>query len=57
VAKSNRGTHWYNAYWHQRTLKSFVTKDVAQMSDWQLKIEDVKTPVEQLWLVARYTLG
>ena len=57
MAKSNRGTHWYNAYWHQRTLKSFVTKDVAQMSDWQLKIEDVKTPVDQLWLVARYTLG
>jgi hypothetical protein len=27
------------------------------MKDWQLKIGDVATPLEQLWLVARYTLG
>jgi hypothetical protein len=36
--------------------KTFVVKDVVQMNSWQLKIADVKTPLEQLWLVARYTL-
>jgi receptor-binding and translocation channel-forming TcA subunit of Tc toxin len=27
------------------------------MSNWQLNIKDVVTPLDQLWLVARYTLG
>jgi hypothetical protein len=39
------------------TMNSFVAKDVGTMSNWQLKIKDVTTPLDQLWLVARYTLG
>jgi hypothetical protein len=39
------------------TMKSFVANDVGQMSGWQLTINDMTTPLDQLWLVARYTLG
>jgi len=39
------------------TMKSFVANDVGQMSNWQLKIKDVNTNLDQLWLVVRYTLG
>jgi hypothetical protein len=39
------------------TMKSFIAKDVGQMSNWQLNIKDVTTQLDQLWLVARYTLG
>jgi hypothetical protein len=35
------------------TMKLFV---VGQMSGWQITINDV-TQLDQLWLVARYTLG
>jgi hypothetical protein len=38
-------------------MKSFVTQDVGPLSDWQLKIKDVTTQLDQLWLVARYTIG
>jgi hypothetical protein len=34
----------------------FVAHDVGAMSKWQLEIKDVTTPLDQLWLVARYTL-
>jgi hypothetical protein len=35
-------------------MKLFV---VGQMSGWQITINDVTTQLDQLWLVARYTLG
>jgi hypothetical protein len=39
-------------------MKSFVAKGVdCQLTSWQLKIADVKTAVDRLWLVVRYTLG
>ena len=38
-------------------MKSFVAKDVGQVSNWQLKINDMAAPLDQLWLVARYTVG
>ena len=38
-------------------MKSFVVTDVGLMSGWQLTINDVTTLLDQLWLVARYTLG
>jgi hypothetical protein len=38
--------------------KSFVaTGQQIPMSGWQLTISGVTTPLDQLWLVARYTLG
>jgi Tc toxin complex TcA C-terminal TcB-binding domain/ABC toxin N-terminal region/Neuraminidase-like domain len=40
-----------------RTMKSFLATDVGPMSGWQLTIDDIATPLDQLWLVARYTLG
>jgi hypothetical protein len=39
------------------TLDGFVAHDVGPMSKWQLEIKDVTTPLDQLWLVARYTLN
>jgi hypothetical protein len=39
------------------TMNSFVAHDVGPMSDWKLKIKDVTTQLDQLWLVSRYTLG
>ena len=41
------------------TMKSFVATNIGQipMYKWQLAISDVTTPLDQLWLVARYTLG
>jgi hypothetical protein len=42
---------------HLRYMKSFAAKDIScPMSSWQNKIDDVKTNVEQLRLVVRYTL-
>ena len=38
-------------------MNAFVAKDVGPMSKWQLKIQDVTTPMDQLWLVVRYALG
>jgi hypothetical protein len=38
-------------------MKSFVANDIGQMSNWQLKVKDVNTNLDQLWLVVRYTLG
>ena len=38
-------------------MKSFVVNDVGPMNGWQLTISDMTTPLDQLWLVARYTLG
>jgi hypothetical protein len=38
-------------------MKSFVANNVGQMSNWQFKIKDVTTQLDDLWLVARYTLG
>ena len=38
-------------------MKSFVAKDIGlPMSNWQIKINDVKVKIETLWLVARYIL-
>jgi Tc toxin complex TcA C-terminal TcB-binding domain len=39
------------------TMDSFVAHDVGPMSKWELEIKDVTTPLDQLWLVARYTLN
>ncbi len=40
------------------TMKSFAVKDINnQMTAWHLKIADLNTAVNQLWLVVRYTLG
>jgi len=39
-------------------IKSFVANgQQIQMSGWQLTIDGMTTPLDQLWLVARYTLG
>jgi receptor-binding and translocation channel-forming TcA subunit of Tc toxin/ABC toxin-like protein/neuraminidase-like protein len=39
------------------TMKSFAIKDASiQMSSWQLKINDVSTQIDTVWMVARYTL-
>jgi hypothetical protein len=39
-------------------VKSFVANgQQIQMSGWQLTIDGMTTPLDQLWLVARYTLG
>jgi len=38
-------------------MKSFVIKDTScAMTSWQLKIQDVNTPLEKMWLLARYVL-
>jgi hypothetical protein len=37
------------------TMKSFVAKDIGPLTAWQLKIGDITTAVDQLWLVAIYT--
>jgi hypothetical protein len=39
------------------TMKSFVIKDISSPIDnWQLKIQDVKTKLEKMWLLVRYVL-
>jgi Tc toxin complex TcA C-terminal TcB-binding domain len=39
------------------TMKSFVIKDISSPIDsWQLKIQDVKTKLEKMWLLIRYVL-
>ena len=39
------------------TMKSFVAKDInCALSDWQIKIQDMKVEPDKLWLVARYVL-
>lgn len=39
------------------TMKSFVIKDNnLPMNSWQLKIQDVKTEIDRLWLLVRYVL-
>lgn len=39
------------------TMKSFVIKDLGiPVGSWQLKIEDVKTKIEKMWLLVRYVL-
>ncbi len=39
------------------SLKSFTADDQSvTVSDWQIRITDTRTPVDQLWLVFRYTL-
>jgi hypothetical protein len=39
------------------TMKSFVTKDNSvAMDSWQLKIKDVKTVLDKLWLIVRYKI-
>lgn len=39
------------------TMKSFVIKDMSSPIDsWQLKIQDVKTKLEKMWLLVRYVL-
>lgn len=38
-------------------MKSFVIKDIScPITSWQLKIQDVKTELDKLWLLVRYTL-
>ncbi len=38
-------------------MKSFVIKDVnIPMTSWQLKIQEVETQLDQLWLLVRYVL-
>lgn len=40
------------------TLKSFVTKDNnVPIDTWQLKIQDVRTELDNLWLIIRYKLS
>jgi hypothetical protein len=39
------------------TMDGFVAHDVGPMSKWQLEIKDITTPLDQLWLVARYALS
>ncbi len=39
------------------TMKAFVIKDNnLPMNSWQLKIQDVKTKIDKLWLLVRYVL-
>lgn len=39
------------------TMKSFVIKgEDIQMSSWQMKIQDVNTEIDKLWLLVRYGL-
>jgi hypothetical protein len=38
-------------------MDGFVAHDVGPMCKWQLEIKDVTTPLDQLWLVARYTIN
>ena len=39
-------------------MNAFVAKGVGcPLKGWQIKIADINTPVEQLWLVVRYSLG
>ena len=39
------------------TMKSFVIKDTScPMTNWQLKIQDVTTEIDKLWLLVRYVL-
>ena len=39
------------------TMKSFSSKDIGHpLSDWQIKVKDVKVELEKLWLVVRYVL-
>jgi len=39
------------------SLKSFASSGIdAPMKDWQIQIQDVKTPITKLWLLVRYTL-
>jgi peptidoglycan hydrolase-like protein with peptidoglycan-binding domain len=38
-------------------MKSLVIKDLnLPVSDWQIKLQDVKAPIDKLWLVVRYVL-
>ncbi len=38
-------------------MKSFVIKgEDIQMSSWQMKIQDVNTEIDKLWLLVRYGL-
>jgi len=38
-------------------MKSFVAKDINwSLSDWQIKIRDMKVEPDKLWLVTRYVL-
>ncbi len=39
------------------TLKSFVIKDIScPITSWQLKVQDVTTEIDKLWLLVRYVL-
>ena len=38
------------------TMKSFVINDDISITSWQLKIQDVKTKLEKMWLLVRYVL-
>ncbi len=40
------------------TMKSFVIKDIDNLpiGNWQLKLQDLKTPIDKLWLLVRYVL-
>ena len=39
------------------TMRSFAIKEAAlQMSSWQLKINDVSTQIDKVWMVVRYVM-
>jgi len=55
--KQNGDDFTFTAGPQMGTIKSFAAKDIrCQMGSWQLKIQDVNTEIEKLWLIVRYVL-